>query len=171
MPNLRQRGQQYLLHLVERRLFGVRSSEFEASERERGWLALFTIASFIYRLLVMFAIALFVASEYFVVGVVLALWVAASSILWPIVKALGYLASHPRLQRRRQRAVVVSAAATAALLVFLFAVPLPLWTYAEGVTWAPDEAILNARTDGFVRRVLAAPGSYVQRGRVLIETE
>jgi len=171
MPNLRQRGQQYLLHLVERRLFGVRSPEFDASERERGWLALFTVASFIYRLLVMFAIALFVASEYFVVGVMLALWVAASSIVWPIVKAVGYLASHPRLQRRRQRAVVVSALAAGALLVFLFAVPVPLWTHAEGVTWAPDEAIVNARTDGFVRRVLAAPGSYVHRGRPLIETE
>jgi putative peptide zinc metalloprotease protein len=171
MPNLRQRGQQYLLHFVERRLFGVRSAEFDASERERGWLALFTVASFIYRLLVMFAIALFVASEYFVVGVVLALWVAASSILWPVAKALGYLASHPRLQRRRQRAIAVSAAATAALLIFLFAAPLPLWTHAEGVTWAPDEAMLNARTDGFVRRVLAAPGSYVRRGRPLIETE
>jgi len=171
MPNLRQRGQQYLLHLVERRLFGVRSQEFEASERERGWLALFTVASFVYRLLVMFAIAMFVASEYFVVGVLLALWVAASSMFWPIAKAVSYLATHPRLQRRRQRAVVVSALGAAGLLALLFTVPLPLWTHAEGVTWAPDEAIVHARTDGFVRRVLATPGTYVQRGRPLIETD
>ncbi|HYR35387.1 MAG TPA: PqqD family peptide modification chaperone [Burkholderiales bacterium] len=171
MPNLRQRGQQYLAHLVEAKCFGVKTPEFEAGERERGWLAAFTIASFVYRTLVMVGIALFVATQYFFLGVLLALWVAGASIVWPLAKAVRYLASSPKLGRRRNRAVAVSAAATAISAVLLFALPLPLWTSAQGVTWAPDYAVVHARTDGFVRRVAAEPGSPVARGRVLIETE
>ena len=171
MPNLRQRGQQYLAHLVETKLFGVRSSDFEAAQHERGWLALFTVASFVYRTLVMVGIALFVATQYFFLGVALAFWVAAASIVWPITKGVRYLASNPKLGRRRNRAVAVSAIAVAVCIVVLFAVPLPLWTSAQGVTWAPDNAVVHARTDGFVRRVTVEPGEPVWRGRLLIETD
>src|SRR5205814_3539512 len=79
MPNLRQRGQQYLAHLVEKRLFGLRGSEFDAGERERGWLAAFTVASFVYRTLIMVGIALFIATQYFFLGVLLALWTVGAS--------------------------------------------------------------------------------------------
>jgi putative peptide zinc metalloprotease protein len=171
MPNLRQRGQQYLSHVVEARLFGLRGAQFDAGERERGWLAAFTVASFVYRTLIMIGIALFIATQYFFVGVLLGIWVVASSIIFPIAKAVRYLASSPKLGRRRNRAIAVSGGATAALLLLLFAVPLPLWTSAQGVTWAPDDAVLHAATDGFVRRVVATPGMAVQRGRVLIETD
>ena len=171
MPNLRNRGQQYLAHLVERRLFGLRGTEFDAGERERGWLAAFTIASFVYRTLIMVGIALFVATQYFFLGVLLGIWVFGSSIVFPLAKAIRYLASSPKLGRRRNRAVAVSAGATLALLLVLFALPLPLWTSAQGVTWAPDDAVVHAGTDGFVRRVAATPALPVQRGRVLIETD
>lgn len=170
MPNLRQRGQQYLAHLVETRVFRLRGSGFEAAPGERGWLAAFTAASFVYRIVVMVSIALFIASEYFFVGVTLALWVVASGVLLPIGKGVAYLASSPRLERRRGRAGAFVAGAAVALAIFLFAVPLPLWTQAEGVTWAPDDAVLHAGTDGFVSRVLAKPGESVKRSRPLIET-
>jgi putative peptide zinc metalloprotease protein len=171
MPNLRQRGTQYLTHLVETRAFGLRGAEFDAASGERGWLAAFTVASFVYRMLIMLGIAVFVASEYFFVGAVLALWVVASSIAWPVVKGVRYLAWHPRLQHRRSRAIAVSAAAAATLALLLFAVPVPLWTSAQGVTWAPEDAVIHAATDGFVRRVAAESGAEVRRGRLLIETE
>jgi len=171
MPNLRQRGQQYLTHLVENRVFGLRSTNFDATPQERGWLAAFTVGSFVYRIMVMAGIALFIASEYFFVGVALALWVVFSSLLLPIGKGVHYLASNPRLERRRTRAAALSAAAVATLAIMLFALPLPLWTQAEGVTWAPDDAVVHAGTDGFVRKVLAAPGESVKRSRPLIETD
>jgi putative peptide zinc metalloprotease protein len=171
MPNLRQRGTQYLTHLVESRAFGVRAGEFDAGPRERRWLAFFTVASFVYRILIMLGIALFVASEYFFVGVLLALWVLAASFLYPLYKGLAHVLASPKLQRRRDRAVAVTAGALLAAALLLFAVPLPLWTSAQGVTWAPEDAVIHAATDGFVRRVASAPGAAVQRGRPLIETE
>jgi len=171
MPNLRQRGERYLAYLVEARLFGVRGAESDAAPQERGWLAVFTLASYAYRMMVMVGIALFVATQYFFVGVALALWSVGASLVWPVVKAVRYLAASPKLGRRRHRAIAVSGAATVAVLALLFAVPMPLWTVAQGVTWAPEDALVHAGADGFVRRVAVDPGSSVKRGRLLVETD
>jgi putative peptide zinc metalloprotease protein len=46
--------------------------------------------------------------------------------------------------------------------------PLPLRTRAEGVIWIPDHARLRVGVDGFVERIVARPGSRVQRGEILI---
>jgi len=171
MPNLRQRGVQYLTHLVDTKAFGVRDMAYDAGVRERWWLAAFTVASFVYRMAVMLGIALFIGTQYFFVGVLLALWVVFGSIVLPAYKGLKYVMSSPKLQRRRNRATAVTVGAVLTALLLLFAVPLPLWTSAQGVTWAPDDAIVIAGTDGFVRRVATAPGSAVHKGRPLIETE
>src|SRR6478735_7448349 len=171
IPNMRARGQQLLMQIVESRIFGVDSPRVEHEPRERAWLIAFTIASFFYRILVMVGIALFVAQEYFFIGVALALWSVAATLLLPLVKGVLYLAGNGKLRRRRPRAVAVSAFAAVAVLLLVFAVPLPLWTHAEGVTWTAQEAVVAAGTDGFVQRVVAVPGTAVQRGATLLETD
>ncbi len=169
IPNLRQRGQQLLTQVVESRLFGVDSPTVEHDPRERAWLISFTIASFFYRIFVMVAIALFIAQEYFFVGVVLALWSVATTLLWPIAKGVAYLATHQKLRRHRVRAVAISATSAAALLLVVFVVPVPLSTTAQGVTWTENDAVISAGADGFVQRVVATPGAIVQKGATLIE--
>ena len=171
IPNLRQRGQRYVAHLAETRLFGLRDTPFDASPKERRWLLLFTVASFVYRITVMLAIAAFIATQYFVVGVLLALWVVGTSLLLPLAKGIAYLASSPRLRQRRGRAVGAASAVAAAVAVVLFLVPLPLWTLAQGVTWAPQDAVVVAGADGFVQRVAATPGELVRKGAALVVTD
>ena len=171
IPNLRQRGTRYLTHLVETKAFGVRSAGFDAADEERAWLAVFTVVSFVYRILVMIGIALFIATQYFIVGVLLALFVVATSLVWPILKGLNFVLTHPKLGRRRGRAVTATAGAMALVAALLFLVPLPLWTVAQGVTWAPHDATVFAGADGFVRQVSAASGAPVPRGATLLVTE
>jgi putative peptide zinc metalloprotease protein len=171
MPNLRQRSHQYLGHVVETRVFKVQKPEIEATVSERRWFVFFAVASFIYRNIVILAIALFIASKYFVVGVLLAVWVVIGAIVVPLVKGLYFLLAHPRLRRNRVRALTVSGTVIGSLAALLFMVPVPLWTVAEGVTWAPEESQVRAGTDGFVKRVVAEPGTYVRRGHTLIESE
>ena len=171
IPNLRLRANQYLGQLVETRLFGVGNVETTAAEDERAWLAFYSVTSFLYRTFVMCAIAMFIAAEYLIVGVVLALWVLATSIVLPLLKGLGYLLMHPRLRRRRPRALAVTGGALAALYLAFFVLPVPLWSTADGVIALPEESHLRAGADGFVKRVAAAPGSMVKRGTPLVETE
>jgi len=171
IPNLRGRANQYLAHLVEDRLFGVSNVDGNAEEGERGWLAFYAVGSFLYRTFVMCAIALFIAAEYFIVGVLLALWALATSFGLPLLKGVGYLLVHQRLRRRRPRALAVVAAAAGALYLAFFVVPVPLWSTADGVIALPEESHLRAGADGFVRRVAAEPGSMVKRGTLLVESE
>ncbi len=170
IPNLRVRGAQYLQSVFERQLFGLEAPAPESSTRERVWLVFFTIASFIYRLFVTFAIALFIAGQYFIIGVVLAIFAVVMAIVLPLAKAVAYLALHPRLRRHRLRAATVSGVIVGALVILVFGVPVPAWTNAEGVIWVPEQAVVRARANGFVARVVAQPGSQVRQGDALIET-
>ncbi len=171
IPNLRARAQQYLVYLLETRLFGLKLAPFEASGSEHGWFVFYAIASFVYRTFVMLVIAIFIASAYMVVGVLLALWTLITAIAFPVAKGIGYLFLHPRLRRHRLRALAASGAIAISLVVLLCLVPFPLWTRAEGVIWVPDDAQVRAGADGFIKEIAAAPGSSVRQGSPLIVAE
>ena len=171
IPNLRNRAQQYLAHLVESGLFGLKLPDLEATRGEKRWFVFFAIASFLYRTFVMLAIALFIASHYMIIGVLLALWALFASFVIPVGKGIGYLVAHARLRRNRMRAVGVTAAFLGVVAAMLFVAPLPLWSRAEGVIWVPDDALVRAGADGFVKTVEVPSGSIVRRGLPLIVTE
>ena len=172
IPNLAERSRFHLatqfetrvLGLPERRAAGVMGSE-------AMWLAGYGVASFAYRLTVLTAIALFVASALPVVGAALALWALASAILIPAARGLARLHQDPRVRRSPLRAIAGTAGVIATLALVLFVLPVPLSTTAEGVVWPGEDTQVRATSDGFVLRVLVEPGREVAAGEPLIETE
>ena len=169
IPNLRQRAQQYLGSLFERGLFGVDAPRIDAPWRERAWLLVFAVGSFLYRIFITLAIASFIATQYFIIGMLLALWAVIGGVALPIVALVNYLAFSPRLRRLRLRAVAASAAVATALYLLLFALPIPSWTNAQGVVWDAEQSSVRGGADGFVAKVIARPGARVSRGEPLIE--
>ena len=171
MPNLRQRAQQLVGALAERRFFSLDTPIPEGTGRERGWLIFYFFGSYFYRLFIMLTIALFIAGQYFVIGIVLAIWTVVAALVVPLVRLVAYLAWHPRLRRHRARASLTTAAAAMLLVGAVFLVPLPAWTNAQGVTWLPEQSAVRAGADGHVVRVLAVPGARVRRGEPLLQIE
>jgi putative peptide zinc metalloprotease protein len=169
IPNLRQRAQQYLGAVLQRRLFGIASEAVEATPREAAWFLSFSVGSFIYRIFVTLAIAAFVATQFFVVGVLLALWAVVTGIAAPIAWLVGFIAFSPKLRRHRARAVLSSGALAAVLVALLFFTPVASWTNAQGVLWGADQWVVRGGAEGFVARVIAQPGSHVRRGEPLVE--
>ena len=169
IPNLRQRAQQYATALAQRHLFGMQLPPQEGTAGEKALLLVFLVSSFAYRLFITFAIALFIAGQYFVIGVVLALWAVAAGVVLPLVMLVSYLAFNPRLGAQRGRAVAVSAVLAAAILALAFFAPVSSWTNAQGVVSIPEQSMVRASADGFVARVLAQPGAVVARGEPLVE--
>ena len=172
IPNLWQRAARYWGYLVER--YAFRSDEvrvFPAAEGERFWLFLYAPASLLYRIAVMLGIAIFIAAQYGVVGVIIAIWGLLTGVALPIGKALWQVMAGPRLQRHRSRAVLTTIGAVAAGSILLFVIPAPFHTTTEGVVWLPETADVRAGTDGFVRRLLVAPGRAVKVGEPLVESE
>jgi putative peptide zinc metalloprotease protein len=117
----------------------------------------------------MVAIAMFIAAEYFFIGVVLAIWAAVAALVMPVVGLASYLALSPRLAGSRQRAIAVTVAIMVAIGGVLFLVPVPSWTNTQGVVSIPEHLTVRAGAEGFVRRVLVAPGTRVRRGEPLVD--
>jgi len=172
IPNLGRRANEFWKHLLERHAFRLTEREpFDATPGERAWFAGYAPLSFVYRAIVVVGIILFVAGEFYVIGVILAIWGIATMVLWPAAKGLWYLWTSPRLGTRRSHALRVSGAAIVVLAALVAFVPMPLRTQTEGVVWLPEDAHVRAGADGFVRRVLAVSGEPVRAGDVLIEAE
>lgn len=162
IPNLAPRATRFWGHLAERYLFGSRASKEEvATPGERVWFVVYAPAAFVYRLSVTFGIALYVATKFFVVGMVLAAWSVFNAALLPVLKALHHVVTAPRLRKNRKRALGVTFGGIAVAGLLLALVPLPLRTEAQGVVWLPEEAWLRARTSGFVTDLQVARGTEV----------
>ncbi len=169
LPNLATRSLRYWGYLVQRYAFGVEdAAAAPADRREKAWLVFYGAGSTVYRVLVTIGIAVFVAGQFFFIGVLLALWSVVSMMLLPLGRTLRYLAS-PQLLAHRRRVFVVSGGFVAALLLLLFVLPAPFHTLAEGVTWLPERARVRAEQDGFVERVLVRSGTPVRAGDLLLQ--
>jgi putative peptide zinc metalloprotease protein len=169
MPNLASRSNRYLGYLVERYAFGLDGVKSPLTARgEAPWFVFYAVASFFYRMLVMVVIALFIASQYFVVGLVLALWALTATVLWPLVKKIGYLFTAERLAGQRGRALAAAAAATAAVILLLGVVPVPYRTLAQGVVTTPEESWVRAAVAGVIVEVLVPSNARVAAGMPLV---
>jgi len=172
IQNLGQRANNYLGYLVRRYLLGVKAATApEAAPGERPWFVFYAIASFAYRMLIMVSIALLVAEQYFVLGVILAIWAVYSMLLQPAAKRVAYLFTSSELRGRRAHALLAASMLAATVIAVIAWVPAPSWTSTEGVTVAPPNAQVRVATDGFVRSVAAAPNSRVRRGDALVLLE
>jgi putative peptide zinc metalloprotease protein len=172
LPNLAQRGQKYLAHWWDKRVFGVHDAdEPNESPSERRWLLWYTPLAWCYRVFVTISIMLFIAGEFFVFGVALALWSAVTLVVVPLYKAYKHVVRSPGLTRRRAQAVRISMALVAAVAILTCLVPFPLRTRAEGVVWLPDHSLARAGGDGFFVRWLKTPGQVVEKGEPLFVIE
>ena len=165
IPNLGQRGARYWTALSDRWLFGARDLPIQRLDwREQFWLIVYTPASWVYRIFLTLSIAAFVATRFFSIGVLLALWAVLGLVLQPAWKAGRHLVRGPSLRRVRASALrrVLALAIVAALI--LLAVPLPSRTVSEGVVWLQDELTLRAPEAGRFDAWLVRPGENVSPG-------
>ena len=168
IPNLAQRSNAQLRYLVERYAFGLKKTQTPAtSTKESWWLATFGVSSGIYRIFVFGSILLFVADRLLLIGIIMAVVCAISWVVVPTVKLIKYLASDPKLDRRRPRAVGLTTAVAAVVVILLQFIPFPHHFRAPGVLEAKEWAQAVNEAPGYLDRLLAAPGVTVTNGQAL----
>jgi len=172
VPNLAQRSTRQLGYLLQRYLFGVEEAQSPSTRPgERRWLVAYGLLSGPFKLFITFQIILFVASKFFVIGVVIAVWAGVTQWLAPLGKHLWFIAQDRRLQRRRIRAVGVVSLSGIALGGALFLIPIPVTTAAQGIIWLAQDARIRSTVEGKLTRIVATPGRYVRAGEPLAELE
>jgi len=172
IPNLYSRSGEWYSYAFRHYLLRVNDvSSPQTAVGEHRWFVSYGLLSRIYRLVIVFAIALFLSTKLFIVGVALAVWALIQQLLLPVIKMLKYLAATPELEGRRRQAVVPVFITVAAVALLTLVLPLPQNTIAQGVVWTPDQGQIYAPTAGFVVSVHARAGHVVEAGELLITME
>lgn len=169
LPNLAQRANRAWGDWTNGALFAAR--DVRPRPATRGELlayAIYAPAAFGYRIVLSIGIGLYVASSFFLLGVVLAIWSLTLSVGRPIGKGLWHVATSPLLRRTRTRAWTITGGGSAVVVLALFVVPVPHATWTQGVIRAPEGAELVAAAEGEVGSVAATAGEAVSAGAVLL---
>lgn len=169
IPNLAQRSNRYLTYLIQKYAFGAVDANSPVTARgEAAWFSFYGLAAFAYRTVIMVAIVLFVATKFFVVGVLLAIWSVIMMYGLPLAKGIWFVLTNPVLHRKRARAIAAVCIFCGVLAGAVMSIPVPYGTVSEGVIWVPGDSVVNAATEGFIAEVLAEPNSIVKSGDPLI---
>lgn len=172
IPNLAQRANRYLGYLVQRGAFGLKWAENPATApHEPQWFVVYAIAAYAYRLFITFAIIALVATRFFIIGVILALWALFLMLILPLLKGVWFLFNNPALRHHRRRAFFVTGTVVTGIVAGLLFVSVPHNTVAEGVVTPKPEAFANATAEGIIVQVYVTPGQAVEVGTPLIRIE
>ena len=169
IPNLAQRAQAYLGYLFDRYALGIRHRVSPVSAPgERFWFLLYAPLAGLYRIFLTFSIAFFLASQYMLVGVLMAVWALLLMLLAPLSRTVKRLFLEPDPGTSRLRAAGVVGGLAAVGLAALFILPAPHVTMAKGVAVVEENGSIRAGAEGFITEILAEPDSQVTAGQPLI---
>ena len=155
IPNLAQRGKEYLYYLVKKYVYGVRHPRDPSHTRgEKCWFLFYTFASTTYRVFISLAILMFVADFLPFIGALLAAGALTAWVLVPLGKWIHYLVSGGELVRTRGRAVAATLLFVAAVVGGVGLVPAPDRFYVEGVVEPDEMQVVHAGADGFIETFL-----------------
>jgi putative peptide zinc metalloprotease protein len=155
IPGLGQRANNYFWYLCQRYVLRIKDAENPVRAKgERKWLFFYSIFAFIYRIFIAFAIAAFIASKFFIVGILLAIWALGNTFIKPLWGGLKFLAVSPKIRHKRKPILIGAGASFAAFIGFFALIPLPYTTTATGVVWLEPRAFVRTETNGFMN---AAP--------------
>ncbi len=170
IPNLNQRATGLLKFWIERDGFGVKGDRNPSRSRsEAGWLATYGVTALVYRTVVFAGIIWFIAGQWLLLGLLMAVACLITWLVVPIVKLIQYLASNPKLERTRSRAIAVVVGTVAVLLILLGVIPFPYHFRASGVIQAKEWSQVIAEAPGEVAELLAKPGQTVGVGQPLVQ--
>ena len=168
LPNLALRSHAWWAATLRRLLLGEAAmAPALFAPGESKWLICYAPLAWAYRTVLLVALVLWLGAKSWLVGAALAIGCAAWMLAGPSGAFTRLLRSAlPGATRRRALGLVGAALFGAA--VFLFAVPLPSSTVAQGVVWPPEQAQVRAGTAGFVDALAADDASDVVPGQLLL---
>lgn len=172
IPNLFDRANQQLVYLVEYYAFGYKDGESPAhSNVEAVMLAVFGLLSGWYRLIVTAGIVLFVADKFLLVGLVMAVLTGIAFFVVPLWRLVVYLATNPRLMRKRVRAVLVCTVVLGSAFALVGLVPMPVRFRALGVVEPVTQAEIACDASGYLLKLFEPSGAVVTAGQPLVQLQ
>lgn len=171
IPNLHEQAKNQFSRWWGQRVLGIAINDDEAtSARRQSLLLAFFVTSNIYRLMVMFGIVLFVADQYFGIGLMVAVALGLTSFVLPINKMLAPL-KNPLFIYQQKQFLQRAGVALLVLLALFVGLPMPYSRTLDGVVEAGLNTPVFTESGGLVQAVAATSGKWVKTGDVLVVLE
>jgi len=172
IPNLSARSQKFCFYLVKKYVYRIKGAVTPVSaDGESKWLLTYGLLAGCYRCVITVIIAVFLASQFLILGVALATFAMFQLLVNPALKLYSYLRLSPELTDIRSRSIVVTLGIAGVITLFVTLIPMPSSTRTEGVVWVPNQAEVYAAADGVVEQLMVEPGAQVIAGQELIRLQ
>lgn len=176
IPNLRQKSTEVLKRWFQQTCLGLELPEDPfLPQRNQLFFALFTIASVIYRWVVVFSICWFlikVLEPYglAMIGRMVAVVGFAGLIIQPVKQTYKFCRTPGRLQKVKRGRLAATLAVAGAVIAFVVLVPLPHHIDCAFEVQHADMGMVYAGTPGRIATTVA-PGAQVKQGEIVAELE
>jgi putative peptide zinc metalloprotease protein len=171
VPNLRQRSTEALTTLCKRMFLGIRTPPPQYPVWLRISLLCYGVASTIWKVGLVFGISVMIAMKFYVVGILLAVCYAGSSIVGAVTGVVRYLWFSEETARVRKRSVALAALLIVGALVGTTIVPLSKPVVADAVVARESESVIHVPVAGFLQAVGSPSGERVAPGSLLLSLE
>lgn len=169
LPNLQTRSAAYWRYLALRHGLNLSTAQQpECAPGERKWLLAYAPLSWLYRLAITLVIAIWIGSWSAALGLLVLLFSAWSLFVVPLHNLILSLRRGGTPVNELQRAHRLLFTWTLTGLAFLCLVPVPFATVAQGVVWAPDNALLRPASGGFATAFTKRDGDLVTPGDLVV---
>ncbi len=170
LPNLTQRSQQFWRATLSKYLLQIDLPGLNLADGERRWVQLYQPLSWLYRLSIFFWFSWWVSMYSMSAALVVASCAVAWLLLWPAAKlfALPFQTGKALSEATNSWLRLTTIGIT---LVALSLIPIPDRTLAQGIVWTPEESLVRARHQGFVRAQANPDKQSVENSQVLFALE
>ena len=169
IPNLAERSKNQWIYCVEKYAFGFEDlSSLASSNREGLWLLIYGLLSFLYRIFISVAIALFVLDQWFEVGFFILGLSIFTWILRPIWKFFQYLLTDPRILKNKRRTYAMTACSLLLFFFLLGVYPVSNSIQAPGVLHSDNFLNLYAPVPGLLKKVDVYSGQFLRKGEKIL---
>ena len=136
------------------------------TSRRRAFLLSFFAISNLYRLMIMIGIVIFIADQYFGLGLIVGAALLYTAIFSPVIKAMKPL-KNPHFTRKNRKPLTRMALIGALILAVLVFIPMPDHRRLSGVIEAEAAPPVIAPVSGFLEPGSPAPGARISEGQVI----
>lgn len=175
IPNLRQKSSETLKQWFQKTCLGLKVQENPfLPQRNRFWFGIFTVASSIYRWVVVFGIIWFlnqVLKPYGLQSIGRAVAVASVVGMFaaPTVQIVKFFRTPGKVAQMKPKRILITSALAAAVIGFVAFVPLPFHVDAAFEIQPQDAYHVRVIEPGQMGQWYRRPGSYVRAGQAICQ--
>lgn len=167
IPNLRMRASKYIIELMKKKILRMDIALEDLSQRMRRIFIIYGTLSSVYRIFIICFLIGIVGSRFFLIGLIMAGFLAYGVFIRPVFKAMIFIISHRDQMQFGRAAIVTLASAFVILFCTLFLIRPYLNIYSTSTVETTQHQYLRTRAAGFLDHWMVNTGDMVEKGALV----